>query len=53
MHRGIWWESQKERNDLEDIHGGWIILKCIYLTRDRDPWWALMNTAIFWDITPL
>jgi hypothetical protein len=30
MHRGYWWEGQKERDHYEDQDvGGWIILKLI------------------------
>jgi hypothetical protein len=30
MHMGYWWESQKERDHLDDKDvGGWIILKWV------------------------
>jgi hypothetical protein len=29
MHRGYWWEGQKEREQYEKKVGGWIILKWI------------------------
>jgi hypothetical protein len=57
MHIGYWWESQKERDHLEDQDvGGWTILKWILerwggmdwidLAQDRDQWRALMNTVM-------
>jgi hypothetical protein len=58
MHRGYWWESQKERDHKEDQDvGGWTIFKIdireieldgmhwIDLAQDREQWRALMNTV--------
>jgi hypothetical protein len=54
----FWWESQKEKDNYEDLHiGGWIILKCILeigwggmdwidLAQDRNQWRALVNTVM-------
>jgi hypothetical protein len=58
MHIGYWWEIQKERDHWEDQDvGGWTILKWIleigwdgvdwvHVAQDRDPWRALVNTAM-------
>jgi hypothetical protein len=61
MHIGYWWESQKEKDNIEDkCIGEWIILKrileresetedgmeWIYLAQDRDQWRALVNTLM-------
>jgi hypothetical protein len=44
MHRGYWWESQKERDQEEDqVVGGWIILKWILERYDGVVW-----TGLFW-----
>jgi hypothetical protein len=58
MHIGFWWESQKERDHLEDQYvGGWTMLKWILgvgwggmdwtdLAQDREQWMALVNTVM-------
>jgi hypothetical protein len=59
MHRGFWWESQKEkrpvrnsrlrwkdniRMDLRDIECG--AMERIHLAQDRDQWRALVKTVM-------
>jgi hypothetical protein len=56
MHVGYWWESQKERDHLEDKDVGWWTIIKMILTRDRmewyglaldrDQWRALVNTVM-------
>jgi hypothetical protein len=57
MHIGFWWESQKERDNYEDLDvGAWIILKWILencsmdvidLANDRNQWRAVVDTGKF------
>jgi hypothetical protein len=43
MHIGFWWESQEERNHLEDLDiGGRIILKWILERQDEVVWTGLI-----------
>jgi hypothetical protein len=37
------WKDNTEL-DLREI--GWSVIKWIYLTQDRDQWWALVNTTV-------
>jgi hypothetical protein len=54
MHIGYWWESQKERDHLEDQDvDGWTISKWILerwdwidLAQDRDRWRAHVNVVM-------
>jgi hypothetical protein len=56
MHIEYWWESQTERDHLQDQEvGGWIILKWflkwggmdwIDLVQHRDHWRAFVNTVM-------
>jgi hypothetical protein len=59
MHKGVRWESQKERDHWEDLEvGGRIILRWLLreigcggmdwidLAQDKDQWRALMNTVM-------
>jgi hypothetical protein len=57
MHRGFWWERQKERDHQEDLDiGGRLILRWILeredgmvwidLAQNRDQWRALVNTVM-------
>jgi hypothetical protein len=56
MHIGYWWESQKERDHLEDQDvGGWTMdlreigwdgVNWIDLAQDKDQWRALVNTVM-------
>jgi hypothetical protein len=57
MHVGYWWESQKERDHLEDQDVvGWTILKWILdgwngvdwidMAQDSDQWRAVVNTVL-------
>jgi hypothetical protein len=56
MHTKIWWENLKERDHLEDIGiGGIIILNreigwesvdWFHLTQDRGQWWILVNMVM-------
>jgi hypothetical protein len=41
MHKGYWWESQK---DLREI--GWDGMDWIDLAQDRDKWSALVNMVM-------
>jgi hypothetical protein len=50
MHKGYWWESQKERDHYEDQDvGGWTILKWIFERKDGMVWtgsnWLRIGTS--------
>jgi hypothetical protein len=50
MHRGYWWERQKERDHQEDKEvGGWIILKWILESYNGVVWtgflWFRIRTS--------
>jgi hypothetical protein len=64
MCTGFLWESQKEREHLEDqgIDGirmglreiGWGSVDWIWLPQDRDWWWAVVNMVMnFQVVAPL
>jgi hypothetical protein len=47
MHRGYWWERQRERENQEDQDiGGWIILKLILERWDGVLWTGLICLRI-------
>jgi hypothetical protein len=49
---GLWWESRKERDYLEDqgtngrMGSEWICVQWIQLAQDGDRWWALVSTVM-------
>jgi hypothetical protein len=58
MHRGYWWESQKERDHWEDLDVcvynimrdrreiGWRGMDWIHLAQDSDEWRTFVNTVV-------
>jgi hypothetical protein len=60
VHTGLWWETLRERDHLEDpVVDGWITLRRIFrkwdggggtdwidLAQDRDRMWALVNATM-------
>jgi hypothetical protein len=54
MRIGYWWESQRERNHLEDprrrwvelLEIGWGSVEWISLAQDRDKWRDLVNAVM-------
>ena len=52
MHVGFWCKNQNERGHLEAVSMDgmmilkWICVDCVHLARDRNQWWAFMNTVI-------